>query len=406
MSAAGYPDWQRYAVWFGEPLVEADALALGAGTHIDSALQAPNFSSVVLAVKPTGGKVTATLEQSMQGAPAALVIQEQFIVNSGQTLFEAIVLLGNILKLTLTGDTAGETVAYALVPTNTTSNAQVITNATIDVQLNDALVAAEPTLDFEDSSTVTWAVVDDPTNTRVKLTPSAGAILDGWVTPSGTFAYSSADGPTGVITTSVDLSGTIPLGARVKYVQSATTKYGIVTAIGAGTITIYGGTDYTTTNVAITGFRYSLAKVPLGFNPDPRKWTVEVTDNAARVQVGPVSGTWYNLGSIQISVPIGLWRVNFQVSLQCDTGAGESNVLGTLSTANNNITDVDLLAALRNYDLSTASSSAISTVNRNKVISTAAKTTYYLNAMSTGAGTIAFAGNFADTIIRAECAYL
>lgn len=56
-------------------------------------------------------------------------------------------------------------------PGNVPAGASVLLS-TLNIQHNDAAVATEPTLDFEDSATVTWAVTDDPVNTRVKVTPT------------------------------------------------------------------------------------------------------------------------------------------------------------------------------------------------------------------------------------------
>lgn len=39
-------------------------------------------------------------------------------------------------------------------------------------QHNDVLVASEPAADFEDTVNLTWGIVDDPANSRVKITPS------------------------------------------------------------------------------------------------------------------------------------------------------------------------------------------------------------------------------------------
>lgn len=242
----------------------------------------------------------------------------------------------------------------------------------------------------------------------VPLAASTAVTVAGWIDLSdrGTFTFNSADAPTYVLNTPTNLTGVIPVGARFSLVQAGFGQYFIVTAITAATITLYGGTDYTAAAGAITQPNYSTSKVPLGFPADPTKWTVQLTDTASRAQAAPVALTWYNLGSLQIVLPIGAWRVNYQVSLQVDSGAGEANVFGALSTVNNNASDSELIAAVRNLDSSTVSASAIETQNRDKVLSVAAKTTYFLNGMTTAGTTIAFAGNFAPTIVRAVCAYL
>lgn len=62
--------------------------------------------------------------------------------------------------------------------------------ASLNFQHNDIAVATEPTADFEDESTgnnLTWTVVDDVANTRVKITPV-------WKNPT-IFPYDISNGP-------------------------------------------------------------------------------------------------------------------------------------------------------------------------------------------------------------------
>lgn len=230
---------------------------------------------------------------------------------------------------------------------------------------------------------------------------SSGAAV-GWSDIPGTLAYSSADGPTGVVTTSTDLTGTISVGARVRLTQT-TAKYFIVTAISASTMTLYGGTDYTLANAAITVPSYSLAKAPVGFLVDPLKWTEQFKDTGARSQAAAAAGTWYNIGSSLLSVPIGAWSVEYFVDASPVTAVP---IYTTLSTANNSESDVDF--SMRFFAGAGATGGAQATLARRKNLLLAAKTTYFLNAKtSSGAApTLGFDGNDSPTIIRAVCAYL
>lgn len=54
----------------------------------------------------------------------------------------------------------------------------------VNIQKNGVLVGAEPIIDFEDGSLVTWAVVDDVPGTRIKITPSF-KIITGFVAANG-----------------------------------------------------------------------------------------------------------------------------------------------------------------------------------------------------------------------------
>lgn len=187
-SAQGFPDWQRITQWLGPPIAQNTGLVIGAALHTDGPFQVSNFASVIVSLKAAVGNVTVTIKQTVPAGPASLVLTETVIVPAGATLFEAFVLFGGAVELDLTGSVAGTSVDYALYGSNTTTNAQVITNATINVQHNEVLVAAEGTLDFVDAGAFVWGVADDAVNTRVKVTPpriiagrvsSAGAILEG-----------------------------------------------------------------------------------------------------------------------------------------------------------------------------------------------------------------------------------
>lgn len=111
-----------------------------------------------------------------------------------------------------------------------------------------------------------WKDYPDTTTpiTAEDLNNIENRLENGWIPLTGTFTYSSADSPTFVITTSVDLTGIVGLGMKIKLTQ-ATTKYFIVTAITNNSITMYGGTDYTLTNSAISNVYYSMLKAPFGF---------------------------------------------------------------------------------------------------------------------------------------------
>src|SRR4051812_1379184 len=120
-SGLGYPDWQKIQQWLGAPLDQATAAAIGAGAINLGPYNLASWASIILAIKPAGGKVTATIKQKISGGPASLELSEAFIVNAGTTAFEAVVLFGDVVSITLQGDTVGETVDYAIYPSNTTT---------------------------------------------------------------------------------------------------------------------------------------------------------------------------------------------------------------------------------------------------------------------------------------------
>lgn len=229
------------------------------------------------------------------------------------------------------------------------------------------------------------------------------ALSTGWQTGPGTWTYSSADSPTFVLTTSIDLSSFIGVGARIKLTQT-TVKYFIVTAISGTTITLYGGTDYTLTSDAITLPYFSIMKAPLGFPQDPTKWSVLVTDANIRTQATPTANVWYNPGTTnnQIVVPVGAWDLSYKAQLEAESNS-QQTVKGTLSTANNSESDSDFSTS---NEMTSGRVGMMVFVEKPVIL--AAKTTYYLNISTNISATANMwvRGDLAKTTLRAICAYL
>ena len=230
-----------------------------------------------------------------------------------------------------------------------------------------------------------------------------------WKTISATLTYSSVDAPTFVVGTSVDLTASIGVGMRIGFSQTTGgQKYFIVTAISASTMTLYGGTDYTLTNETVTSPVYSTSKAPSGFPMSPAKWSVTTTDTSDRTQASPTQNTWYNLGSITINIPIGVWDVYYQAVCEIVSGSvGGMDIWSTLSTANNSESDA-IWTSRVNINASTLTDFFMVSFRKN-LLTTASKTPYYLNARTAYASmtSINFKGSSAGrTIINAVCAYL
>jgi hypothetical protein len=219
---------------------------------------------------------------------------------------------------------------------------------------------------------------------------------DGWIEYDTVVpTRASADDPTYVLTfAGVDLTGTIGLGMRLKWTQNSTVRYGIVTAIAFSTnttLTLYGGTDYDVDDTAtytISNFNYSLQKIPFGFPQNPDKWTYTFTDTTDRIQASPSQGTWYNLGSLSLSIPLGSWSIEYAVALWADnTSSSSIGIQSTLSTSSSSESDVDFRASYRMY-IATGTKGIGGVVRANKNLTLTSKTTYYMLARATFAGTV------------------
>src|SRR5574344_622452 len=149
-------------------------------------------------------------------------------------------------------------------------------------------------------------------------------LTTGWISADETWTYSSVDDPTGVITIVGDKTGKYSLGMRIKFTNNSNVIYGIITKISYSspntTLTFLHEINpsnslalHLMANSAITNNYYSSMKVPYGFPLEENKWTILYTDNLSRSQLNPTANTWYNLGSLEHTFPIGLWIPSFKI---------------------------------------------------------------------------------------------
>ena len=226
---------------------------------------------------------------------------------------------------------------------------------------------------------------------------------DGWIPAEETWTYDSSDDPTYTFNIAGNKTNKYSAGMRLKLTDSGT-QYFIVTKVNFSnpntTITMYGGTDYDLSTGTITNPFYSTMKAPYGFPLDPDKWTVEVTDTTKRTQTTPTQNTWYNLGSISITIPIGCFNVEYNAP-----ASGYDPALGgpaqvTLSTASNSESDANFTT----YN----SGNIFIPMIKNKVLNLTVKTTYYLNVRTIGADVdyIESRNDYQKLFIRARSVYI
>jgi len=247
--------------------------------------------------------------------------------------------------------------------------------------------------------------------TKVKYTELSDTLLSGWIPAGETWTYASVDDPTGVITVPTDATTKYSVGMRISFVNATNTIYGIITAVTSTTITFLHEIDPTDSlaltlmaDSAITVPKYSTQKAPFGFPLSPSKWTVELVDANTRIQVSAIIGTWYNLNSNQLAVPIGAWELGYS-SILYSAGAssvdeGASSTISTSASAESHTA----------YKKSIRTSGASSTirfgcpVSKSKSIELSSKTTFYLLARKNqGTNSVALQDY---SILKAVCAYL
>lgn len=243
----------------------------------------------------------------------------------------------------------------------------------------------------------------DTKNTNLK-----NQVANGWyeIDPTAVLTFSSWDASayTGVVSTNIDLTSVLSVGMKVKFTQNSAIKYAFITAITGSTMTLFMGTDYTLTNNTISDVFYSMLKAPYGFPLNPDKWSVIVTDTTNRDIVSAVAMTWYNLGGVSFSIPIGVWEVSYDVTAQIGADGAPSAA---------KYLNVTLGTTASNDDPTFTSSSAFTGVflrtnnRKQNIVNVATKQTRYLNTMSSAGVHNLYNLNGSRTLVlRAVCAYL
>lgn len=244
----------------------------------------------------------------------------------------------------------------------------------------------------------------DANDLRAEVVALENALIGGWLAIAASLTFGSASAPNFVINTPSDLTGQISVGMKIRLTQT-TVKYFIVVAITATTMTVYGGTDYTLLNVAITSPAFSYMKAPAGFPLARAKWTVLVTDTTVRVQLNPAASTWYNLGGLSITIPIGAWIVSWScIGTTILSAAGVASLFVSLSTSNNAESDAGWTQKINSNAIASISSS----LARMRDLTLAAAAIYYIITKTNAAtGTEIDNNNDQQTLrLEALCAYL
>lgn len=256
------------------------------------------------------------------------------------------------------------------------------------------------------------------------------AIFSGWIDALGeTWAYISAT----TFTVDADVTNKYSVGMKIRLTQT-TVRYFIITAVSAysggyTTITVYGGTDYTLANAAITSPYYSTVKSPFGFPMSRNKWSITLATDSTTYGYAFSSGYWVRPTDnnaaggnalADIVIPIGLWHFEANTTLSF---VGDANTddnfrvwMAIVDSTTATPTSTDIIRTLH-ITQQPSTNSPYSRFQGNMTIElrdletyVAAKTKRILLKNDGDYGTVTFVNNAGDapngTWFRWSCAYL
>ena len=178
-------------------------------------------------------------------------------------------------------------------------------------------------------------------------------------------------------------------------------------------MTLYGGTDYSVVSTAaVTSPAYSMVKAPFGFPLSPIKWTVSRVDGIEWAVSTPVTTTWYNTGTVYVSLPIGVWNVSYHVTMNVDdAGVTYMTVDTTLSTANNSESSSYYTFRIGYQDPTSNRKILRNTWQKSFSMTITSRTTYYRNVRiretnAASVDAIYIENNLVPETIYAVCSYL
>lgn len=226
----------------------------------------------------------------------------------------------------------------------------------------------------------------------------------GW-SAAVTWSYSSWSSTTriGVITVPNGATSIYSPRMRIKITQSTGgTKYGIIVAVAATSLTVFFPSGTTLNNEAISTPFYSSVAIPFGFPANPTLWQLILTD----ANVRSTSNTSLTSMSIALDVGIGAWRMSLRAYLSFTTTANSRYGKMTLSSDGSTETNTALSIGIGGQDSGGMAVRAGDYAEETVLL--AAQTSWVVMAVCNGAGVTVgtYPNSWIPTVIKAVCAYL
>lgn len=203
-------------------------------------------------------------------------------------------------------------------------------------------------------------------------------------------------------------------GGQADGTISTTVDYGIIQKVS------YGAPDTTVTfqvpegctiptSGGVASVSYSQYKSPYGFPGQESKWHVESIHKTLITQSTPTAGTWYNVGAVSISAPLGAWNWKNKTFVSSIKNSNSSSVIKTTMSTGASSETITRYTTFNFVTMLVAATHDATFSNyMSEPLETTAQTSYYHNLMTSeaSAGSISTRGENGDLIIRLVNAYL
>jgi len=199
-----------------------------------------------------------------------------------------------------------------------------------------------------------------------------------------------------------------PFALDANGVPGGTNEFGIVTKVVTTTATIQVPEGCAIpTSGGVGSIDYSTVATPFGFPRNSGRWQIESLINSQQSNLSATT-VIFNVGSWQLSIPIGDYKVGYEAHLQINPSSGNNGGFSaSLSTVNNTFSDTTMTSVFNNSTGSAVASNAV-TMGRTRSLSLAVATTHFLNMRNDLAvnGTVFVRGDQSVCRLYAEPAYL
>jgi hypothetical protein len=362
-AASAWVKYTSYSSGLGAGIVERDSAA---GTASGWGLQTNTTGQVIAYWRNASGASTVT---SYQSIPLNKWVHVAVSVNVG-TPSSSVILIDGVSVPFATSSTATTVVqpTTSLTIGNRNSGSGYLAGKVAQAALFSTNISASTLISYmsqglSGSETSLISAYSFNGNANDLNTTNANNL-----TASGSAVATNADSPF-----AVNGSGT-PTG---------TDDFAIVQAVSStvATVSVPAGCTVPTSG-GIAATYISTTQNPFNWVIDNDRWEILTRNRTLMTQTSPVNGTWYNISSLYLNVPKGVWNLGYINNFHGNAGSSITvKVFTTLSTSSSAESD-------RRYTVDAESGPVTSCTGSANIFNTltlSAATTYYIITSAQGA---------------------